>query len=400
MDARDLEGIWEAHARHDPLWAILSDPAKKNRGWEIDRFFESGEREIRFLLRDLESIALRKDDALDFGCGVGRLTHPLSRYFDRVTGVDISPTMIELASELNQEPDRVRFVRNTREDLSVFPAGSFDFVYTNIVLQHVPPSLAKRYITEFLRVLRPGGVLVFQLPSHPRPEEELNVRAMLDSAYRAEIHVAEWPRTAAPSTRIGVAADVVNASSQAWHPTALGQINLANHWIAADGTMERQDDARAGLPAPLGPGERAEILIAVTTPPTPGRYHCELDLVHETITWFGDRGSPTCTLPIEVNEGAAPPSPSQAPADASQSTRATAWHELEARLPEPTAEPEPFPMFAVPKDEVVALLEKSGAELLSVSEDGHAGWEWVGYRYTIRSLDETRVQRIPNPSMK
>ncbi len=81
MDMKDLEGIWEAHARHDPLWAILSDPTKKNRGWEIDRFFESGEREVRFLLRDLEKIPFDKRDALDFGCGVGRLTHALSRHF-------------------------------------------------------------------------------------------------------------------------------------------------------------------------------------------------------------------------------------------------------------------------------------------------------------------------------
>ena len=35
--------------------------------------------------------------ALDFGCGIGRLSQALAEHFDQVYGVDISPKMIELA---------------------------------------------------------------------------------------------------------------------------------------------------------------------------------------------------------------------------------------------------------------------------------------------------------------
>lgn len=386
MNAKDLEDIWEAHARYDPLWAILSDPTKKDRRWEIGRFFASGEREVRFLLRDLSAagIDVSRGDALDFGCGIGRLTQALSHHFDRVVGIDIAPTMIALAEDLNPSPERVRFVRNPRDDLAVLGSAEFDFIYSNIVLQHVPPELTRKYLLELLRALRPGGILVFQLPSHRRPSSELTVRAMPDDAYRAVLHVDDWPRVAAPGARVGLAVRVANASPHAWHPSALGQINLANHWLADDGTLERQDDARAGLPHIVKPGEQAEILIAVTTPDRAGSYSCELDLVHETITWFKDRGSPTCQLPIEVavTDTVEPARPTT-PARSATGPWEEAWALVQTRLPSPGHEPEPFPMFGIPRDEVLEFLAGHEAAVLLVDEDGHAGWEWIGYRYTV-----------------
>ena len=66
-----------------------------------------------------------------------------------------------------RRPGRRRFVVNAADDLSVFDDASFDFVYSVIVLQHVPDRGAiESYIAEFCRVLRPGGLAIFQLPSH------------------------------------------------------------------------------------------------------------------------------------------------------------------------------------------------------------------------------------------
>ena len=45
--------FWERHARRDPLWAILSDPTKKGRRWDLQRFFETGAREISLALYEL-----------------------------------------------------------------------------------------------------------------------------------------------------------------------------------------------------------------------------------------------------------------------------------------------------------------------------------------------------------
>ena len=48
----------------------------------------------------------------------------------------------------------------------MFEDASFDLVNTRIVLQHLPDrEMILGYVAEFLRVLRPGGLLVFQLPS-------------------------------------------------------------------------------------------------------------------------------------------------------------------------------------------------------------------------------------------
>jgi len=68
--------FWEDAARKDPLWAILSDPAKKHRGWKLEDFFETGRREISLLLHQLSTLGFCSagGTALDFGCGVGRLT--------------------------------------------------------------------------------------------------------------------------------------------------------------------------------------------------------------------------------------------------------------------------------------------------------------------------------------
>jgi predicted SAM-dependent methyltransferase len=41
-----------------------------------------------------------------------------------------------------------------------------DLIYTKFVLQHLPSvELVRSYLSEFVRILRPGGLLVFQLPS-------------------------------------------------------------------------------------------------------------------------------------------------------------------------------------------------------------------------------------------
>jgi SAM-dependent methyltransferase len=72
--------------------------------------------------------------------------------------------MIALARRLDHR-QRCRFVLNGRPDLRLFQSGTFGFIYSNITLQHIEPRYQRRYIEELVRVLAPGGVLVFQLPS-------------------------------------------------------------------------------------------------------------------------------------------------------------------------------------------------------------------------------------------
>jgi ubiquinone/menaquinone biosynthesis C-methylase UbiE len=167
MNLRTLQKQWNSLSRRDPLRAILARPEKRDVPWDVEEFFQSGILEIEAILQYAESIQpLReKKCALDFGCGVGRLTQALALHFERVYGVDISPAMIEHARNYQGSSSRCEYVLNETSDLRRFPDGRFDFIYSSITLQHMPARFARQYIVEFLRVLNPSGLLVFQLPS-------------------------------------------------------------------------------------------------------------------------------------------------------------------------------------------------------------------------------------------
>ena len=72
--------------------------------------------------------------------------------------------MIKLVKRYNRHGQRCRYYLNERADLRLFESESFDVIYSSLVLQHMTPTYAKSYIKEFLRVLVPGGLLVFQFP--------------------------------------------------------------------------------------------------------------------------------------------------------------------------------------------------------------------------------------------
>lgn len=162
-----LQRQWDDAGRTDPLWSVLSHAGKDGNRWNVDEFLQTGVDEVEALLAYVRGlgVTVRPGRALDFGSGPGRLTQALATHFGEVDGVDISPSMIELGRTLNRHGDRVRYHVNDRPDLSLFADGSFDLVYSNITLQHMEPAFSRRYIAEFFRVLRPGGVAVFQVPS-------------------------------------------------------------------------------------------------------------------------------------------------------------------------------------------------------------------------------------------
>jgi len=169
MKLSDVQQYWDRQAHADPMWAILTDPSKAGGRWDADEFFETGVREVSAFMEQAAAWGkpVARGSALDFGCGIGRLSQALAGHFDRVYGVDISPKMIELARTHNRKGARVEYVCNPESELKRFADGSIDMIYSWITLQHVRPRYARRYVTEFLRVLAPGGLLLFQYPSRP-----------------------------------------------------------------------------------------------------------------------------------------------------------------------------------------------------------------------------------------
>ena len=160
---------WERLAEVDAMWAVLTAPGRKGGRWDATEFLATGEAEIGDVLATAERLGLpaRSERALDFGCGVGRLTRALGRRFGHALGLDISAGMIERAQRLNADVPACEFRVNDAPDLGSLENDAIDLVYSSIVLQHLPtPADIERYVGEFLRVARPDGLVVFGIPSH------------------------------------------------------------------------------------------------------------------------------------------------------------------------------------------------------------------------------------------
>ena len=179
---------WEDLGDLDPCWAILAFPERRFGRWDLDEFFRSGEEEIARLGADMERLGYpaRRARALDFGCGVGRLTRALALHFQHCDGVDVSAPMIAAARKLNAAFLNCDFILNGHPDLRIFPHDHFDLIYSVLVLQHLPTRAAiVAYVADFARVLAPGGLLVCQIPSRIPLRRRLQPRRRLYGILRS-----------------------------------------------------------------------------------------------------------------------------------------------------------------------------------------------------------------------
>jgi SAM-dependent methyltransferase len=180
---------WHEIGRLDALWAILSDPAKRHGRWDVDEFLATGRRDIDTMLETARrwNLPQHRGRALDFGCGVGRLTRALAAHFASATSVDISDVMVH-----GDVPACV-FEVLANGGLTAMPDRSFDCIYSRIVLQHITDRrVTEDNLREFVRLLADGGLLVFQLPAHVPLRRRLQVRPTLYALLRS-IRVSEGP---------------------------------------------------------------------------------------------------------------------------------------------------------------------------------------------------------------
>ena len=162
-----MRADWNERAGEDAYYYV----AFGRREQDTDEFFSSASHVLPALLPELARLRER-NAALEIGCGPGRLLKPMSTHFAEVHGVDISDEMIKLARE------RLRGIPNafphhgTGSDLALFGDGTFDFVYSYAVFQHIPSrEVVFNYLREAHRVLKTGGILRCQvngLPPHAR----------------------------------------------------------------------------------------------------------------------------------------------------------------------------------------------------------------------------------------
>ena len=187
-------GDWNSLAELDPLWTVLSETDKKFGKWNPEDFFSTGAKEAGRVLKMCEShgLAISFDKMLDFGCAVGRMTRGFSNTFRSCTGLDVSPKMVALAEKYNADRPNCAFVTSESPRLP-FDDGTFDFVFTTLVLQHLPTQqMILDFIAEFFRVAKVGGAVVFQLPLAVPLRRRIQLRRRL-WAFLAAVGVSrEW----------------------------------------------------------------------------------------------------------------------------------------------------------------------------------------------------------------
>lgn len=111
---------------------------------------------------DLEALTKRLAAGaaiLDAGCGSGYIASILEDKGFRVTGIDISAVMLELARTNSPGSD---FVKMNMKDLD-FPRDSFDGVICFYSIFHNPRRYHLGILKGFRRVLKPGGLLAIHM---------------------------------------------------------------------------------------------------------------------------------------------------------------------------------------------------------------------------------------------
>ena len=127
-------------------------------------------------------------EVLDAGCGPGLYAEELVRRGARVTGVDASPEMVELARARVGAHATFR-VHDLAEPLAWAADGSFDLAVMALVIHHVDDRVA--LLREVHRVLRPGGHLVVST-HHPMADWLRLGGSYFDVAPVEEVWREDW----------------------------------------------------------------------------------------------------------------------------------------------------------------------------------------------------------------
>jgi ubiquinone/menaquinone biosynthesis C-methylase UbiE len=170
-------------AAYDAVAVVYSDRFRN----ELDRLPVD-----RALIAAFAELVLAADagPVADLGCGPGRVTAHLRSLGLTAFGIDLSPAMIALA---RQEYPELRFDEGSMTDLDL-PDHALGGILSWYSIIHTPPEQLPTVLTEFHRVLAPGGYLLLAFQAgEESPAQPFDHKVSL--AYRWSLeHVADLVR--------------------------------------------------------------------------------------------------------------------------------------------------------------------------------------------------------------
>ncbi len=203
---RKTDRDWTILGEKDPYWGVIShDQYRQGKLSKegIKQFYESGVRHVELIMRTIRSrldARFAPRTALDFGCGVGRVTIPLARHCESVLGLDVSPGMVKRAQERCACENITNAAFAVCGDELDRISGSYELIHTFIVLQHIPSRRGMRVVHRLLESLSDGGVCVLHATYAHREAACPDADAPLARRARQSLRRLAW-RNAGPLMR-------------------------------------------------------------------------------------------------------------------------------------------------------------------------------------------------------
>jgi trans-aconitate methyltransferase len=164
----NTDAHWKRWGIADPYRGVLFDDKYKRSSLadNLNDFFQTGQAYINALMQRLDILypELPRHTAVDFGCGVARLSMPLAKRFQTVIGVDISSAMLNESRKncLAFGISNAQFVLSD-DLLSRVPFG-VQLVHSYIVFQHIPVKRGLLIAKQLVDRLAIGGACALHVP--------------------------------------------------------------------------------------------------------------------------------------------------------------------------------------------------------------------------------------------
>lgn len=123
---------------------------------------------MRHIEEFIKSTKFSSDDhLLEVGCGMGKFTFPLLRKGFKITGLDLSPNLLQKLLEHNNNTFQINLISSDILEIPEQYNEQFDHVFGFFTLHHFHH--LETYYQAMARVLKPGGTITFVEPNAYNP---------------------------------------------------------------------------------------------------------------------------------------------------------------------------------------------------------------------------------------